>query len=318
MHKSLSYKALRDYFKTEKQILKEKTKEEIKQLITNKEINEIDPVHGTALNRAVKIKDNKIIFKLLDEKADTIKPLLFLIDNNKDIKEIKQFVYTFDSESILCFSIKNLIKTHRSIQDIKQLIDSSPSKTIIDFTVLQAVKNQKSLEDIRELIGSSKVSPDGLYEAVRLGRLDLVKYFIEEKGVDINTKIDHAAHGGAILSIATMEEHIDIIDYLLISKAMASQGVISAITKRNVTILEKLFDHGAEASGVYSEDPVALVVCAAIESYEPNYNPLPKEEQVLLKYVEMLKCLLEHGGNPDAVILERSSVVLVALKCTYR
>ncbi|WP_052458468.1 hypothetical protein [Rickettsia asembonensis] len=27
----------------------------------------------------------------------------------------------------------------------------------------------------------------------------------------------------------------------------------------------------------------------------------------------MLKCLLEHGGNPDAVILERSSVVLVAL-----
>lgn len=160
MHKSLSYKALRDYFKTEKQILKEKTKEEIKQLITNKEINEIDPVHGTALNRAVKIKDNKIIFKLLDEKADTIKPLLFLIDNNKDIKEIKQFVYTFDSESLLCFSIKNLIKTHRSIQDIKQLIDSSPSKTIIDFTVLQAVKNQKSLEDIRELIGSSKVSPE--------------------------------------------------------------------------------------------------------------------------------------------------------------
>ncbi len=62
MRKSLSFKALRDSLKTEKQLLKEKfkeeTKEKIKELIKTNQINEIDPIHGTALNRAIKIKDN--------------------------------------------------------------------------------------------------------------------------------------------------------------------------------------------------------------------------------------------------------------------
>lgn len=99
------------------------------------------------------------------------------------------------------------------------------------------------------------------------------------------------------LSIATMEEHTDVMDYLLTKGAIPSQGVISAIIKVNVKILEKLFEYGATARGDYSEDPVALVVCGAIEAYEPNYNKAPPKEQDLLKYVEMLKFLLEHDGN---------------------
>ncbi|KHO03737.1 hypothetical protein JS61_02435 [Rickettsia felis] len=317
MHKSLSYKALRDYFKTEKQILKEKfkeeTKEKIKELIKTNQINEIDPIHGTALNRAIKIKDKKIILKLLDNNADTIKSLVFLIEKNKDIKEIKQFVYTFYSDNLLWFSIKFLIEKHRSIQDIKQLIDSSLSKTIIDFTVLQAVKNHKSLEDIRELIGSSKVSHDGLYEAVVQGRLDLVKYFIEEKRFDVNTTIDDPVHGGSILSIAIMNDRTDVMDYLLTKEAIASQGVISAIIKGNVKILEKLFKYGATAHD-HSEDPVALVVSDAIAAYEPNYKALgSKPEHEPFTYIAMLRVLLEHGGNPNAVMLERGKVVLLAL-----
>lgn len=55
MRKSLSFKALRDSLKTEKQLLKEK----IKELIKTNQINKIDPIHGTALNRAIKIKDKK-------------------------------------------------------------------------------------------------------------------------------------------------------------------------------------------------------------------------------------------------------------------
>ncbi|WP_051965285.1 hypothetical protein [Rickettsia tamurae] len=74
-----------------------------------------------------------------------------------------------------------------------------------------------------------------------------------------------------------------------------------------------MFEYGATARGDYSEDPVALVVCGAIEAYEPNYNKAPPKEQDLLKYVEMLKFLLEHDGNPNALILERGIVVLVAL-----
>ncbi|WP_395476318.1 hypothetical protein [Rickettsia endosymbiont of Pantilius tunicatus] len=55
MYRSFSFKALRDSFKNEKQILKEK----IKELIKTKKINDVDPIHGTALNRAVKIGDKK-------------------------------------------------------------------------------------------------------------------------------------------------------------------------------------------------------------------------------------------------------------------
>ncbi|MCC8419122.1 MAG: hypothetical protein LN590_06230 [Rickettsia endosymbiont of Glossina mortisans submortisans] len=84
MRKSLSFKTLRDSLKTEKQLLKEK----IKELIKTNQINEIDPIHGTALNRAIKIKDKKIILKLLDNNADTIKSLVFLIEKNIEAYKI--------------------------------------------------------------------------------------------------------------------------------------------------------------------------------------------------------------------------------------
>ncbi len=110
-----------------------------------------------------------------------------------------------------------------------------------------------------------------------------------------------------------MNDCTDVMDYLLIKGAIASQGVISAIIKGNVEILEKLFKYGATAHG-HSEDPVALVVSDAIAAYEPNYKALgSKPEHEPLTYIKMLRFLLEHDGNPNAVMLERGKVVLLAL-----
>ncbi|MGX6960939.1 MAG: ankyrin repeat domain-containing protein [Rickettsia endosymbiont of Pentastiridius leporinus] len=253
MHKSFSFKALRDSFKTEKHILKE----EIIELIKTNKINEIDPVHGTALNRAIKLQNKKIITELLSKNA------------------------------------------------------------AIDQAIYFAVSNQYTLKEIKELIAlsSSKLPNDCLYKAVHQGRLDLVIYFIEEKDFDVNTTINNPIHGGAILSIAIMKEHNDIINYLLEKGAIPSQGVISATIKGNVKILEKLFEYGATANDDYSEDPVALAVCGAITTYDPNHSKASgfKTEQELIKYVETLKFLLEHDGNPNSLILEKGPVVLIAL-----
>ncbi|WP_395476320.1 hypothetical protein [Rickettsia endosymbiont of Pantilius tunicatus] len=131
----------------------------------------------------------------------------------------------------------------------------------------------------------------------------------------MNTTINNPLHGGAILSIAAIQELIDVINYLLEKKAIPSQGVISAILKGNVEILKKLFEYGATAKDNYSEDLVALLVNAAIPANDPTYckssNSETKED--LSNYVKTLEFLLKHGGNPNAEILERGTVILIVL-----
>lgn len=252
MKKSSSL-ALGNFFKTKKQILKA----DIQKLIKTNQINYVDPKHGTALNRAIKLKDEKIITELLAKKVDINEAIYFAIGHEYTLEEIK---------------------------------------TLISLS-------------------SSELPDEYLYKAVHQGRLDLVQYFIEEKNFDVNTTINNPLHGGAILSIATMGEHIDVINYLLKNGAIASQGVISAILKGNIEILEKLFEYGATAHDGYSEDLVALLVNAAIPANDPTYckssNSETKED--LSNYVETLKFLLEHDGNPNAEFLERGTVILIAL-----
>ncbi|HJD64625.1 MAG TPA: ankyrin repeat domain-containing protein [Rickettsia endosymbiont of Diachasma alloeum] len=245
--------ALGNFFKTKKQILKA----DIHKLIKTNQTNYVDPKYGTALNRAIKLKDEQIIAELLARKVDIDKAIYFAIGHE----------YT--------------------LEEIKTLISLSPAELPDEY----------------------------LYKSVHKGRLDLVKYFIEEKGFDVNTTINNPVHGGAILSIATMEEHTKVIDYLLKKGATPSQGVISAIIKGNVKILKKLFEYGATAHDGYSEDLVALLVNAAIPANDPTCCKSSDSEtkEDLSNYVEILKFLLEHGGNPNAEILERGTVILIAL-----
>ncbi len=151
-------------------------------------------------------------------------------------------------------------------------------------------------KEIKKLISlsSSKLPDEYLYKAAHKGRLDLVQYFIEEKGFSVNTTMDNHVHGGAILSIDTMGEHIDVIDYLLKKGAIASQGVIPAILNGNVEILEKLFKYGATARDGYSEDLVALLVNTAIPANDPTYSDssFSETKKDLSNYAKLTLCLV--------------------------
>lgn len=219
-------------------------------------------------------------------------------------------------KQILKAEIKKLIKANK-INDEKVIAELLEKDIDIDKAIYFAISHGSTLKQIKTLISlsASKLPNEYLYKAVHQGRLDLVQYFIEEKGFSVNTTMDNHVHGGAILSIATMGEHIDVIDYLLKNGAIASQGVISAILKGNVEILEKLFKYGATAHDGYSEDLVALLVNAAIPADDPTYckSSDSKTKKDLSNYVKMLELLLEHGGNPNAEFLERGPVILIAL-----
>ncbi|WP_232505940.1 MULTISPECIES: hypothetical protein [unclassified Rickettsia] len=64
MKKSSSL-ALGNFFKTKKQILKA----DIQKLIKTNQINYVDPKHGTALNRAIKLKDEKNNNRVISKKS---------------------------------------------------------------------------------------------------------------------------------------------------------------------------------------------------------------------------------------------------------
>lgn len=76
-------------------------------------------------------------------------------------------------------------------------------KVDIDKAIYFAIGHEYTLEEIKTLISLSPAElPDEyLYKSVHKGRLDLVKYFIEEKGFDVNTTINNPVHGSAIAKL---------------------------------------------------------------------------------------------------------------------
>ncbi len=268
---------------------------------------------------AIATLKDKIKNELKNEMSSGMKQKISKLEQlkaeNKDLQTKKDKAERLNRS--LEYSRKTAKDENIELKDEKIITELLAKKVDINEVIYFAIGHEYTLEEIKTLISlsSSELPDEYLYKAVHKGRLDLVQYFIEEKNFDVNTTINNPLHGGAILSIATMEEHIDVINYLLKNGAIASQGIISTILKGNVEILEKLFEYGATAHDDYSEDLVALLVNAAIPANDPTYCKSSNSEtkKDLSNYVETLKFLLEHGGNPNAEFLERGTVILIAL-----
>lgn len=93
MKKSSSF-ALGNFFKTKKQILKA----DIQKLLKTNQINYVDPKYGTALNRAINLKDEKIITELLAKKVDINEAIYFAIGHEYTLEEIKTLISLSSSE----------------------------------------------------------------------------------------------------------------------------------------------------------------------------------------------------------------------------
>jgi ankyrin repeat protein len=107
------------------------------------------------------------------------------------------------------------------IEIVRLLLEHGADPNLADWvgsTALDSASSIGQLEIVKLLIQKDAIyhSPDidvtPIRGAASQGRLDVIKYFIEDLNVPINDKLDG---GSTVLSVAAEGGHVDVVQYLL-------------------------------------------------------------------------------------------------------
>ncbi|KAK7972333.1 ankyrin [Apiospora saccharicola] len=158
---------------------------------------------------------------------------------------------------------------------------------------LTATESPAVYEYLSKARPSTKRPPDRyvhLLSHAERGNLDMVRYLLDEQGVDVNG--EDGDYSGSALSCACRRGHEDVVDLLLARGAdpnlaedvmRSGMAVRGAAVGGSLSILRKLLAHGARVTGPYRGHERALV--AAFET----------------EHTEMIHLLIEHGAPLDKV-----------------
>ncbi|XP_026428760.1 26S proteasome non-ATPase regulatory subunit 10-like [Papaver somniferum] len=153
--------------------------------------------------------------------------------------------------------------------------------------------------------------------AARGGKLNVLKYLIEELGLDVNTKDER---GGSPLLQATLGGNMNTVEYLLVKGAdpetSDTKGYMplhAAAEKGYTEIVTKLLSRGVNVNAA-SEIGTSLVMAANFGQLEalqilldhnanPNLSPgcsfTPLAGSIVSGYLQCVEPLLEAGADPD-------------------
>ena len=121
------------------------------------------------------------------------------------------------------------------------------------------------LDIVKYLIGAGADISNKFFEPLKAaaenGHLEVVKYFIEEKGVDIHVGTDH------VLRYAAERGYLDIVKYAYSKgadlSAFYSYPLFWAARNKHFEIAEWLLDHGADPNGqetLFTDHPIKDLV----------------------------------------------------------
>ncbi len=167
--------------------------------------------------------------------------------------------------------------------------------------LFKAIK-EKQVEKVKRLIEKHKINLDPprkrnqvnkpLAYAAAYGNLEIVKIFLQ-KGADINGQV---AYGDCPIIKAVEHGHMDIVKYLIVNgadvnlpNAFGVSPFIGFCGMGEEKLVQMALAHGAKVNEAY-------VQTIGKQKGKKNWTAL--QSSVINGQLEIVKLLMEHGGNP--------------------